>query len=195
AAGTYRYSFLAQDPAQNRRASATYSVPVSAKRLVGTAVVSTVTPAATKTSLVVGSCSAVFADSIWSGGYDYESGYYYFRDGYCPDPYDSTGDIVGSNHQLTLPAAVKYAGISVAATGQEELAGYGDVAYAWYRDASGNAVGGVTLGAAYGTKSLGSAASTLLYGGRTLRWTAATDSGQFYALRSFTVRYTYYVLK
>jgi flagellar hook assembly protein FlgD len=194
-AGSYHYSFLAQDSAQNRRASGTYNLAISAAKLVGTVVARTVTPAATKTSVVVGSCSRLFADSAWSGGYDYESGYDYYAYGSCPDPYDSTLDIVGSYHQITLPAAVKYAGISVVATGREEEAGYGDVAYAWYRDTAGNAVGGVTLGSSYASYSLGAATPSLLYGGRTLRWTVATDQGQFYALRTFTVRYTYYVLK
>lgn len=196
AAGTYKVIITAQDVALNRRSTSTHSVAVSLKKLVGTAIVKTVTPAATKTTIIQGSCSAVFASTTWSGAYDYESGYYYYRDGYCPDPADPYSDIIGSNHQLSLPAAVKYAGISVVATGQEELAGYGDQAYGWYRDTSGNLVGnGATLGTTYSNYTFGGAAASLLYGGRTLRWTVATDTGQYYTVRAFTVHYTYYVLK
>jgi len=91
---------------------------------------------------------------------------------------------------------VKYVGLSVSATGQRELPGYDtDVAYAWYRDPSGNPVGGITLGPSYGTRSLGAAPTSLLAGGRTLRWTAATGLGDYYTVRSFTVRYTYYLLQ
>jgi flagellar hook assembly protein FlgD len=195
-AGTYKYSFLAQDLAQNRRSTVTYSVVVSAAKLVGTAVSTTVTPAATKTQLIVGSCSKLFNDPSWSGGYDYESGYDYFNYYACPDPNDPYFDIVGSYHQLVLRSAVKYAGISVVSTGHEEEAGFGDQAYGWYRDTTGNLVGGgATLGTALGNYSLGAASTSLLYGGKTLRWTVATDGGQYYAIKSFTVHYTYYVLK
>jgi flagellar hook assembly protein FlgD len=195
-AGTYSYRFLAEDPALNRRLSGSYSVAVSAAKLVGTTVTKVVTPAATKTGVVAGSCSVLLADSAWAGGYDYVSGYYYYTQGYCPDPNDPYLDIVATDHQLTLPAAVKYAGISVVATGEELDPGYGDQAYGWYRDTSGALVGnGATLGASYSSYSFGAASPSLLYGGRTLRWTVATDSGQWYAVQSFTVRYTYYVLK
>jgi subtilisin family serine protease/flagellar hook assembly protein FlgD len=195
-AGTYKYFFLAQDLAQNRRSTVTYSVYVSAAKLVGTAVSTTVTPAASKTQLVIGSCSALFNDPTWSGGYDYESGYDFFQYGACPDPSDPYLDVVGSEHQLTLHSAVRYAGLSVVATGHEEEAGFGDEAYGWYRDTSGNLVGnGATLGTALGSYSLGAAPTTLLYGGKTLRWTVATNVGQYYAIKSFTVHYTYYVLK
>jgi subtilisin family serine protease/flagellar hook assembly protein FlgD len=188
-AGTYKLVVTAQDGALNRRSSSAVSVSVSLKKLVGTVVSKVVTPAATKTLLVVGGCSEIRADSQWSGGYDYLSDYY------CYDPYDDTADVVGSDHQYTLPAAVKYAGLSVTATGQAALAGYPDVAYAWYRDAYGDAVGGATLGTSYGTRSLGTACTSLLYNGRTLRWTAATGANNYYVIRAFTVHYTYYVLQ
>ncbi len=188
-AGTYKLVLTAQDPALNRRSSATYSVVVSLKKLVGTTVSTVITPAASRTALVVGECSEIRASSDWSGGYEYIS------NAYCYDPYSSTADLVGSHHQLTLPSAVKYAGISVAATGQALLSGFPDIAYAWYRDVLGDGVGGATLGSSYGSRSLGTASTSWLYGGRTVRWTVATNDSNYYVIRSFTVRYTYYVLK
>lgn len=195
AAGTYRYALVAQDAALNRRTSSTYSVPLSWKRLVGASVARTVTPAGTKTGQLVGSCSRLVADPVWSGGLDYESGWTYFEQGACPDATDPILDVVATHHQVTLPAAVKYSGISLTATGQQELPQHQDVAYAWYRDAEGNGVGGTVLQPDFGTYSLGSATSSLLYAGRALRWTVATDEGQYYAVKAFTVRYTYYLLK
>ena len=187
-AGTYRYTFTIQDPAQNRRSSSSLTVGVSAKRLIARSVSTLVTPAATTTSLVVGGCSAVSANSTWSGGYDYLSDYL------CHDPFDSTADIAGSEHQLVLPAAVKYTGIRLAVTGQRRLAPYDDIAFAWYRTPADDLVNGLTLGSSYATRPLVVAPSTYLAGGRTLRWVVATNAENYYSVRSFTVSYTYHTL-
>jgi flagellar hook assembly protein FlgD len=183
-AGTYTYVIVSQDPALNRRASGLYSVVVSLKKLVGTAVATTVTPASSLYQTYIGSCSTIEATPEWSGGFEYLSDYY------ACGVYDGS-DLAASEHRFTLPAAVKYAGISVAATGQEDLPGYGDTAAAFYLDTAGDTYGsGVVLGSSYGTRSLGSAPTTLLYNGRTLHWLAGTVNGAYSDSRSFTVRYT-----
>jgi subtilisin family serine protease/flagellar hook assembly protein FlgD len=191
-AGTYTYVVVSQDKALNRRGSARYSVAVSLKKLVATTVAKVVTPAAAKYKTYIGSCSAIYASSTWSGGYEYLSDYY----GCAPYDYSDSSDVAATEEIFTLPAAIKYAGISVSATGQEDLPGYGDVASAFYLAPNGDAYGsGVLLGPSYGTRSLGSAPTSILYGGRTLHWVAGTIEGCYYDVRSFTVRYTYYLLK
>jgi subtilisin family serine protease/flagellar hook assembly protein FlgD len=193
-AGTYRYTLRSEDVAGNRRAWITYRAPLSWKRLVGTSVTKTVTPAASATARIQGSCSRVADDAAWTGGYDYLSAYSLFG-GTCAGESEPGMDLAGSLHELVLPAAVKYTGLSVAATGQRAVAEYADTADAWYRDRYGKPVNPVTLAAALGSHSLGAASSSLLYNGRTLRWAVRTTAGRWYAVKSFTVRYTYYVLK
>jgi subtilisin family serine protease/flagellar hook assembly protein FlgD len=191
-AGTYRLQVTTQDVALNRRVSSTYNVVVSLKKLVGTTVSKVVTPVATQGGGYVGDCSAIQSSSTWTGAYVYLSDYYGCWSGLDGD--DS--DVAVSNHTFTLPAAIKYAGISLTATGQETLAGYGDTAGAFLVDTSGNAYGtGAQLGSAYGAHLIGTVPTSLLYGGRTIRWFNGTVYGAYYTIRAFTVRYTYYVLK
>jgi subtilisin family serine protease/flagellar hook assembly protein FlgD len=202
-AGTYRVQVTSQDVALNRRSSTSYSVVVSLKKLVGTAVTKTLTPAVTETvaNRYVGSCSKLYTESStfgpfrWTGAFDYLSAFTYFQTGSCPNMADPDLDLVLTEQHLTLPAAVKYAGISMTITGRE-VDDYGDEAYAGYIDPAGNLAGaGATLGPAYGAYSLGAASPSILYGGKTLRWFIGTDSGQYYTVRAVTVKYTYYVLK
>jgi subtilisin family serine protease/flagellar hook assembly protein FlgD len=201
-AGTYKVLVTAQDVALNRRSTATYSVGVSLKKLVGTTVTKTVTPAVTETAAdrYVGSCSKLFAESStsgpfrWAGAYDYLSAFDFFQYGACPNESDPDLDVVFTEQHLTLPAAVKYGGISMTATGRE-VEDVGDEAYAGYINPAGDLVGaGVTLGPAYGAYPFGAASPSILYAGKTLRWFVGTDSGQYYTVRAFTVKYTYYVL-
>jgi hypothetical protein len=191
-AGTYRLQVTTQDVALNRRSSSTYSVVVSLKKLVGTTVSNIVTPSASEAGTLIGACSDIKASSTWTGAYVYLSDYYGCWSGLDGD--DS--DVAVSRHTFTLPAAVKYAGISLTATGQETLAGYGDTAAAFLVDTAGNAYGnGALLGSAYGAHPIGSVPSSILYGGRTIRWFNGTVFGEYYTIRAFTVKYTYYVLK
>lgn len=193
-AGTYRYAFLARDVGQNRRASSAYGVALSWKRLYGTTTTRTLTPSSASSSFV-GSCSRLVADPVWAGGYDYLSAYDYFA-GACRDLTDPTLDAVLTTHQLVLPAAVKYGGISVVVNGAAADPSYPtDTGDAWYRNAAGNPVGLVTLAAPYGGHSLGTASPSLLYNGNVLRWAVHTDGGRWYAVQSFTVTYTSYVLR
>jgi hypothetical protein len=186
-AGTYSYAVVSQDVALNRRSSARYTVGLSLKKLVPHAVAKVVTPAAGLVRAYVGACSRVQTSAVWSGGYEYLSDYY------ACGVYDGS-DLAAAEERLTLPAAVKYSGISVSATGQEDLPGYGDTAAAFYLTPASDPYGGTTLGSSYGTRSLGAVPVSLLWGGRTLHWLAGTVEGSYYDIRSFTVRYTYYVL-
>jgi subtilisin family serine protease/flagellar hook assembly protein FlgD len=186
--GTYSYDYTAADAALNSRTAGQRTVVVSTKRLVAKAAARTVTPAETKTDLLRGACSQIYADKNSVGGYVYAS------DALC-QPTTYTDDIAVSLNQLTLIAGVRYAGISLTVNGQRAVAGYDDIGYAAYRTADDtDLVSGTDLSAANTPHALPPASPALLYRGRTLRWVAGTFNGNYYEVRSFTVRYTYYVL-
>jgi len=193
-AGTYRYSFLAQDAGLNRRTSSTWSVPLSWKRLYATKVARTVTPVGTMTGSYAGSCSELRQDTT-TGSLAYLSAFDYFQAGTCPDWNDPRLDVASSSHQLALPRAVRYAGISIVATGGATDPDFPDTADAWYRDRYGRPSGRVELSATTGSHALGAASPALLYGGYVLRWQVQTDSARWWTATGFTVRYTYYVLR
>ena len=190
-AGTYRYEFVARDTAQNTRVSGRYTVYVSHKKLVAKTATKVVQPATSVGDELIGYCSAAFtpARSDWPGSIAYYSEYE------CADPYDSTADLSATEHAFTLPSALKYGVVRVAATGERAVTGYADQGFLLYVDKTDEVPGtGVGLGSTYATYWGPSVPASSYLSGRTVRWIAGTLDGNWYRVRSFTVRWTYYVL-
>jgi len=108
----------------------------------------------------------------------------------------SLSDAVATFHRIHLPPAVKYGPVRVGAYGREAVRGYHDAAGMFYETAGGSAYGrGVLLRSPARTYTLPPGPPSLLGGGRTLRWSVITSNGNFYQVKSFTVRWRYYVLR
>jgi subtilisin family serine protease/flagellar hook assembly protein FlgD len=190
-AGTYRYAFSATDAAKNTRTTGRYTVYFSAKRLTARLGTRTLSPYNSTRSVFEGSCSFLGtpAKPEWTGSVAYLSNYD------CANPGDASGDIALTNNTFTLPAAVRYGTVRIGAVGERRLAGYDDTAVLVYQSPVGALTGwDVTLGAAYGTYWGPSVGAGSLLSGRTLRWTAATVGGSWYNVRSFQLKWVYYVL-
>ena len=191
--GTYRFSFVARDAAENVRATGTYPVTLSQRRLSPRTGTATVTPSQSRVQLLVGDCSAVRGPAYgsgWTGSYDLLSDYY-FPD--CATEL-STSDLAASVHQFTLPVAAKYGNVKVSAYGRS-YPHYTDTAVLLYFDKNDEPTSsGRVLGATAATYAASSVSPTNLINGRTLHWSVATDSGDWYQVKSFTVTWTYYVL-
>jgi len=192
-AGTYRFRFWAIDLAGNRSLSAVYSVAVSSQRLVAHGAAIDANPAKTAFADFIGACSDIFspptAATTWAGGIGY-----YSEDGTCSG--QPNEDVAVTWHHLALPAAVKYANVRVAATG-ESHPGRGAIGMIGYVDLQTDATstGEIALGAPYGRYTAPAAPLAWLVGGRTVRWWAGTFAGNWYQIRTFTVTLTYYTLQ
>lgn len=190
-AGTYRYAFTVTDAARNSRTTGRYTVYVSAKKLTARLGTRTLSPYNSTTSVFEGSCSFLGtpAKPEWTGSIAYLSDYD------CTNPNDATSDVALTEHRFTLPAALKYGTVRIGAVGERRLAGYDDTAVLIYLDPAGGLTGwDATLGAAYGTYWGPSVGSANLLSGRALTWTAATAGGSWYNIRSFQLKWVYYVL-
>lgn len=189
-AGSYRYRLETVDVAGNERITPSYSIAVSSKKLVARNGSKVVTAYGSVHDLFIGDCSSLYhpgraswADSIG-----------YYSDWDCASTYDSD-DLAAASHQYTLPAAVRYGTVRVAAYGGSATS-YPDGAAVLYYDRFGQVSStGKALGAADATYTGPTvAASSYLIGGRTMRWLAGTVDMDWYDIRSFTVSWTYYVL-
>ncbi|HWL36154.1 MAG TPA: S8 family serine peptidase [Frankiaceae bacterium] len=190
-AGTYKYAFTATDAAKNTRTTGRYTVYVSAKKLTAQVGTRTLSPYNSMTGSFEGDCSALGtpAVSTWTGSIAYYSGYY------CYNPADPISDVALTDHRFTLPAAVKYGTVRIGATGERAVSGYPDTGLLIYNDPAGALTDwDATLGASYGTYWGPSVGSASLLSGRTLKWTAATAGGNWYHIRSFQLKWVYYVL-
>ncbi|HEV2889584.1 MAG TPA: S8 family serine peptidase [Frankiaceae bacterium] len=191
-AGTYSFDFVSTDLVSNARVTGRYPVYVSGRRLVSKVAERVLTPDATRIGALIGDCSYASVPAHygqWAGSHGY------YSDFYC----DSLGGVEGlvvTDHQFTLPAAVKYGNVQVAAVGREAIAGFGDIGLVSYYDKAGNLTDyDKRLDPSYTTywgPLAGS--SALLYGGRTLRWWAGTSNGNWYEIAQFKVRWQYFVL-
>jgi subtilisin family serine protease/flagellar hook assembly protein FlgD len=194
-AGTYTYEFVVTDLAGNPRTTHRYTVYVSAKRL-SAAKSASFTIAATVSAYDVfeGVCSIVSAppvfESTWTSGVGYYSN---GVEGCVPDSEDDSFALV--RHRATLPSHVKYGTVRVTTTGEGYDTEFGDVARIYYLTRTGqHSTATALLDTAYGAHAGPSASSTGLLNGRVLGWEVGTEGGNWYEVKSFTVKYVYYTL-
>lgn len=189
-AGSYTYRLETVDVAGNERITPAYSIAVSSKKLVARTGSKVVSAYGSVHDLFIGDCSSLYhpgrtswADSIG-----------YYSDWDCSSTY-AGDDLAAASHQYTLPAAVRYGTVRVAAYGGSATS-YPDGAAVLYYDRFGEVSStGKALGAADSTYTGPTvAAPDYLIGGRTMRWLAGTVNMDWYDIRSFTVTWTYYVL-
>jgi subtilisin family serine protease/flagellar hook assembly protein FlgD len=191
-AGTYKFEFVAHDKAGNYRLTSRYAVYLSAKRLEARTATRTVSPDATRYDAYVGDCSRGTTPAIygeWAGSIGYYSDYYE-----CSSA--DLDDFVATFHRLALPSAIKYGTVRIGATSREAIAGFGDTAALVYQNAASDPLDhGATLGSAYATRWGDSVPVSRLAGtGRTVRWFTGTVGDSWYEVRSFHVKWVYYVL-
>jgi subtilisin family serine protease/flagellar hook assembly protein FlgD len=193
AAGTYKYTVMVQDAAGNRSTTAKTSFTLSAKKLVKKTGSKTLTAYDSTIDYYEANCSRVFRN-VRAGWPDtsvgYYSGYYY---GYGCTP-DGT-DWANTYHAYKLPSAIKYGTVAVAAHGAS-APGRSNVGRLYYFLKDATTLGSSrTLYAPEATyKGSTVSASSYLYGGRTMVWTAGARNGNWYHIKNFTVTWTYYVL-
>ncbi len=190
-AGTYKYEFVATDAASNTRTTSRYSVTVSAKKLVLKYAEKTVTPLASDFFDFTGRCSAVTAGpSTWTNSVRYLS------NRWCTGTDEES--YVETDHQLVLPSAIKYGNVRVGVTGRAYTGRgvSGSQARLTYLDKNQDltSYADTALGSAYGLRWGPSASSSTLLDGRTVRWFTWTAFGHHYEIRSYTVKWGYYVL-
>lgn len=191
AAGVYGFRLGSFDLAGNELITAKRQVSVSLKRLAVRSASRTVDAFASVRARYVGACSLLAhpGRAAWAGSVGYYSAYS------CPgtNPGD---DLAAVEHQLTLPAAVRYGTVRVSAYGGAAVAGYSDMAGLVYVDRTGATTStGRLLGPADGWYVGPTVdAAKYLVGGRTVRWVTGTVDTDWYDVRSYTVRWTYYVL-
>jgi len=196
AAGRYRYRFVLQDLAGNRAVSRSHALSVSAKKLVKRAGSRTVTAVGSATRVYEGACSDVVSPGV--RGWKRSVGYYsdVFNDG-SSDCWSASGhDLAATEHTVTLPRAVRYGSMRVDAYGGKALDKYNDVAGLLYYTGKGELTStGRKLGSAVATHTGRTVGAKFIGSRGKVRWVAATIDLNFYDIRSFTVHYTFYVLR
>ncbi len=188
-AGTYRVRLLAQDLAGNRKAGPTVKVRVSGKSLVRRTGSETVTARDSLDEVFADECSLVFRHtegprSGWLG---------YYSSGTCtsPDAY-AVGD-----HQVRLPKAARYGKVQVRALGGRGDPKFRDSARVTYYDSNQNPSSHSFRLAPKTATYIGPRvrATPLLYRDRVLRWSTMTTGTAWYDVNTYTVRFTYFVLR
>ncbi len=90
---------------------------------------------------------------------------------------------------------MKYGNVRIGATGERALEGFPDVAALLYLDGTGATTDyGASLGSGYALY-WGDSVPEAVFGGRILHWLAGTTDGNYYRIRSFSVKWVYYVLQ
>jgi flagellar hook assembly protein FlgD len=189
-AGTYGYQLVATDLAANVSVSARATLPLSAKRLVAKTGVKTLTPLSSYQELFIGYCSGIYSPgrSSWTGSLGY------YSESKCV-AYYAGEDLAAARHSYTLPAAIRYGSVKVAAYGGSDTY-YPDVAALIYYDRYGQLTDtGITLGSADGTRTAPTVSASSYLNGRTMSWLAGTTDYNWYDIKVFTVTWTYYVLQ
>jgi hypothetical protein len=192
-AGRYSFSVTMVAPSGLHATTVRKRFSLSWRRLAARTGQRTVSPNATLDDTFIGDCSAAVtpAVSAWRGSIGYYSNWYY------PSCWiSSLSDAVATYHRINLPPAARYGTIRVSAYGGEAVRGYGDYAGLFYRRPDGSSYGRpALLRAAQGSYGLPGASPSLLGGGRTLYWSVLAIDGSFYRVKSFTIRWRYYVLR
>lgn len=191
AAGTYAFRFVAQDLAGNQVTTGKTSVTLTHKKLVGVTETKEVSAQGSFVEGLVGFCSDLVQSDYYGNGIAYLSDYY------CDSAGDGSGDdLAFARHRLVLPTAVKYGAIRVDAYGQRDAPGYPDNGVILYEDAyQGLTDRGAYLGSSEGWHQGETVSGANFVSGRVMRWWAGTLEFNWYDIRSFRVRYTYYVLR
>jgi hypothetical protein len=189
APGTYRVRFVAQDLAGNRKASRAHTVTVSGLRLVKQRGSTTVSARASLRETYEDPCSRVFRRT--SGPH---------RDwvGYAASSTCTSGDaFAAADHQVRLPAAVRYGTVRVSAYGGRGDPRYRDSAKVVYYDSLENlSARSFRLGPSVGSYSGRPVKATpLLIRSRVLRWMTITTGVAWYDVKSYRVDFTYFVLR
>jgi Subtilase family len=193
-AGRYSFSVTMVTGSGLRATSGRKRFSLSGKRLVGRTGQRVVTPYGSHYDSLIGDCSRATSPAIASGWHRsigcYSNWYY----PYCS--VSSVSDVVITYHRIHLPAAVKYGPVRVAAYGRAAVRGYQDYAGLFYETAGGSTYGeGVLLRPPARTYTLPTGPGWLLGSGRTLHWTVVAANTNWYQVKSFTVRWRYYVLR
>jgi subtilisin family serine protease/flagellar hook assembly protein FlgD len=187
--GRYSVRLVTQDRAGNRSASRAVRLTVSGKELVRRKGTLKVTARESLDSELFDDCSLVAKQTEgkrrgWIG---------YFSSGTCRS---STAYAVGE-HQVRLPKAVRYGTIRISAHGGQHDDRYRDSARLTYFDRLQN----ISSHSARLRPRLGDhagprvRADKLLFRHRVLRWGVVTRDVAWYDVESFTIRYTYDVLR
>jgi len=117
--------------------------------------------------------------------------------GSCPGGTDGMGDYVVGYYKYTLPTAMQYLSVRVAAyAGAHQYdgdSGFAEPITAWDEAASDKAWALNSSDGMYYSKWL--PAADFLRSGRTIHWLAGTGEGNWYDVRNFRVDWTYYVLQ
>ncbi len=189
APGTYRVRLLAQDLAGNRSRSASRTVVVSGQRLVKRSSRTTVTARASLGETYTDDCSDVFRRTSGprDGWVSYGSG------SLC-----TSGDAYAAgDHQVRLPAAVRYGTVRVSAYGVRADPRYRDTATVVLYDGLQNLSDiSFRLGPARGTyRGPRVKAAPLVIRNRVLRWETLTTGVDWYDVESYRVDVTYFVLR
>jgi hypothetical protein len=189
--GGYRFRFVMQDLAGNRSASAKDTVTVSHKKLEKRTGKKTVTAYGSATTVYKGACSDLFSPG--ARGWAKSVGYY--SDFYGCSYYEGD-DLAAANHAITLPDAVKYGTVRISVYGGKALDSYNDEAGLLYYDGDGDLTStGRVLNSAVQTYDGPAVGSRFVSRTGRVRWMAATIEGNYYDIKSFTVRYSYFVLR
>lgn len=193
-AGAYSYQLEAVDRAGNERLTGKRAVNISRKRLVKRSATQTVGAAASLRLDVSGACSAL--GNPGHRGWVGSIGYYSLAR--CAGT-TAEDDIAGAEHQLRLPAALRYGTLQIGATGGATVPGNSDRATVVYSAGTPDnptvRSRVLVLGAADATY-VGPVvlANDYLTNGRTARWGTVTIDGARYDVATYTVSWTYYVL-
>ena len=187
--GTYSLRLVAQDRAGNRRSSSPATVRVSGQRLVKRTGSMTVSAAKSLRESFSDECSFVFrhGDGPRAGWIGYYSG------GAC-----SSGDAYAvADHQVRLPRAVRYGWFRVSAYGGRADRKFRDRAQLTYHDRFRNqSTATFRLDPGVGTHTgPRRRAAKHVIGTRLVRWSTMTTGTAWYDVKSYTVRFTYYVLR
>ncbi len=190
-AGRYSFRFLLEDVAGNRSTTAKKRITVSDKRLVKQVGVKTVTAKASASRLYVGACSELFSPGArgWAKSVGYYSDYYE-----CSTTQGD--DLAAVVHRTSLPKAVKYGTVRIDTTGGKGRNHHGGKAALVYVTAKGVYSNlGASLGPADRTYKGPTANSSFITNGGRVSWLAGTIRGNNFDIKSFTVRYSYFVLR
>jgi len=189
APGTYRVRFVAEDLAGNRRASARRTITVSGQQLVQRSGSISVSARESLEDIFADDCSEVFRRT---------SGRHNGWVAYSSSSTCTSGDAyAAADHQVRLPAAVRYGTVRVSAYGGRGDQRYRDSARVVYYDGLQNLSNhAFRLGPSVGThQGPRTKATPLLIRSRVLRWTTIATGVAWYDVRSYRVEYTYYVLR
>ena len=187
--GRYAVRLVAQDLAGNRRAGRARPVSLSTQRLVKQSGSLTVTARSSLTESFSDDCSLVFRHT---------SGKRKGWIGYDSSATCSSGDaFAAADHQVRLPAAVRYGTVRLSASGGRGDPRFRDAARVELHDRAQNISDtAFRLGPSVGTHPGPSVrAEPLLIRHRVLRWTTSTTGVAWYDVESYTVRFTYFVLR